>query len=317
MRRLWLRADAGPGVGMGHVLRLAALAEVAPAYAAQPCFVLGDEPSAHTVVTRRGFPWVTTAEWQRLVRRQDAIVVDGYRFDDAYIDDCARRCSRSALIDEHRGGRPPVDIVVNPTTTPRHQGAARRLQGPDFALVRAEFRRFRRHRAGGDRVVVTFGGADHGAWSAHFAELAGRTGRWQVTMLLGPAAPVVQAGPAVRTVRDPQDVAAVLSAADVVVSAAGGTVWELLCMGLPTVVVPTVDNQWPVARTVEESHAGRVLWTAGDEQSFSGHLAALADRQVAACLSGRALAAVDGRGAARVAAAVLAGGRAPLAVDRR
>ncbi len=83
---------------------------------------------------------------------------------------------------------------------------------------------------------------------------------------------------------------ALIAAADLVVSAAGTSTWELCCLGAPSALVCVVDNQ-------RESYH-RVV--AAGLAAGLGELPALAGE-----LSARAWATVDGRGRERVVDAVL------------
>ena len=56
-------------------------------------------------------------------------------------------------------------------------------------------------------------------------------------------------------VGDPADVPAVFDRADAAISAAGSTTWELLCLGIPTAIIPVAENQRLIAKTVTAREA--------------------------------------------------------------
>jgi spore coat polysaccharide biosynthesis predicted glycosyltransferase SpsG len=104
-----------------------------------------------------------------------------------------------------------------------------------------------------------------------------------------------------------------IASADLVVSAAGTSTWELCCLGAPSALVCVVDNQREsYHRVVAAGLAdglGELPALAGDGQAAraAAHTLTelLADGSRRAALSARARAAVDGRGRARVVDAVL------------
>jgi RimJ/RimL family protein N-acetyltransferase len=87
------------------------------------------------------------------------------------------------------------------------------------------------------------------------------------------------------------DLPALFAAADLVVSAAGVTLLELCCVGVPTALIRLVDNQAAGYRAALEQGVAVGL---GDVRRL------LTDELFRAELAGTALSTVDGRGAARV-----------------
>jgi spore coat polysaccharide biosynthesis predicted glycosyltransferase SpsG len=92
--------------------------------------------------------------------------------------------------------------------------------------------------------------------------------------------------------------------ADVVVSAAGTSAWELLCLGAPTALVRVADNQRAGYDAVVRSGAARGLGAvedlARDPAARAGLTRLLTDAQLRADLRARARSTVDGDGRRRV-----------------
>ena len=107
--------------------------------------------------------------------------------------------------------------------------------------------------------------------------------------------------------RDP-DLPRHMAWADLAISAAGSTCWELACIGVPAIVIAVADNQRDIARGVDEAGTARNLgWW---ESVGAADIAAAVDGLVHDAAARRAMrrrgrALVDGRGAERVVAAVL------------
>ena len=66
---------------------------------------------------------------------------------------------------------------------------------------------------------------------------------------------------------DVADMAALMSRADLAIGGAGTTSWERCCLGLPSVVIVTADNQRAIADELQGAGAARVLGWHGDVES--------------------------------------------------
>ncbi len=111
----------------------------------------------------------------------------------------------------------------------------------------------------------------------------------------------------VRLLRDPPNIPELMAWCDLAVTAGGSTLWELAHFGVPSIVLILADNQRPSARLLAERGACLLLGEARQvgPAALSDAIRQLAcDGQARAGLSGRIAAIVDGRGAARVCAAL-------------
>jgi RimJ/RimL family protein N-acetyltransferase len=100
------------------------------------------------------------------------------------------------------------------------------------------------------------------------------------------------------------NIADLMAAADLAVGAGGGTTWERMCMGLPTVVVTIAENQVPAIRDLQA--LGLLRWAGDvshmDQPSLRAQIAdAVADIETNRWQSTQGMQLVDGHGAAHVA----------------
>ncbi len=311
---LVVRADASPEIGAGHAMRVIALGETWCATGGDCVLVVASLPDwlereakQRGVEVRRlpardtdddrfaSMPVVEDAEW---------VVVDDYRFTLKHqqrlpaerlvvVDDHNRvgRCEAAWIIDQNVGAEARAQRYREDAP-----GAGLML-GPRYALLRSEFRDRSSPGVVGpaSRVLVTLGGAPPAEardLRDAVVELLERRGV-HVDALTGSDHDVV------RRMRD----------ADVVLSAAGTTVWELCALGVPTVLMSIADNQQPVARQVQDAGAAVDLgWYEDlDPTSVADAVSRLlGDDAARSKMSHAARALVDGRGAARVVRALQA-----------
>jgi UDP-2,4-diacetamido-2,4,6-trideoxy-beta-L-altropyranose hydrolase len=228
---------------------------------------------------------------------------------------------RLVVFDDGARFRGAAAIVVQPSL-PSWAGpgwADRILAGSAVAPIRPEIRRLAADpppTADPPEVVVCFGGSDpFDVTSRLVPAVAGA-----VTATADPprAAVVAIVGPGYRgglgadgrwtLLRDPDDLDRRLAAAQLAVIGAGTMKLEVAHLGIPALLVAASDDQLPVAEPFAATGAARYL---GDGRTIDpGEVATavstlLADEGTRRAMGEAGRAAVDGRGADRVAAAIL------------
>lgn len=305
--RVELVADSGPEVGLGHVARLAALGEqLGPA-----ATFMVDDLHARDWLSARG---MATAPVGSRAGSSGADVVVLDRIRPVEPDEVRGLRSGGAvvvLMDDPGPARAMADLVVDaPTLASWPPAAGPALEGFTHALLRREWAQARDLRAPREGVLLTFGGTDPYGLSAPAAHaLAGIDA--QVTTVLGAGSRAEVPG---RVVRDPSDFAAMVRGSRLLVTAFGTTVLEAACVGTPVVTVCTREGHLRDARGLEPHGLLRVV-DARDgvtDQTWRDVVGrALADTDWQATVERRGPELVDGHGAERVAAVLLASVRSP------
>ena len=258
----------------------------------------------------------TLADW-----RPDTVVVDHYAFDAGWhqaVHD-ALGC-RLLVIDDTADRALAADALLDHNWAPDHRAKyAGRLPrdplwlcGPRFALLASAYRgvaRYRFHDAVRS-IGIFMGGTDPGGVSARVLAACRSAG------FGGPVEVVsTSANPQLTALRDAcqrdgnttltldqPDLATFFAHHDLQIGAGGGATWERCCIGAPTVALALVANQSAVVPGLAALGAVR----AADEATLPGVLHELiADPAARQSLAERAAALVDGRGAQRVALALL------------
>jgi UDP-2,4-diacetamido-2,4,6-trideoxy-beta-L-altropyranose hydrolase len=255
---LLIRADASVAIGSGHVMRCIALAQAwqdAGGEATLAAAELPDSLTARLVANKISVLRVEVAPGSSgdascLIGRASQlkpkwIVVDGDRFGWGFLQAIRDSGFRSLLIDDY-ADRPtfPPDMIVNPNfgVNPElyrnrgFEGAV--LAGSRYALLRREFQEpFQRQvRQRGDRVLVTLGGSDPENLTSEIARALAACLDFQIMIVAGGAYPnknhlINEVGTRAKLVFDSQEMRQLMMEADVAITIAGGTLWELLSVG--------------------------------------------------------------------------------------
>lgn len=305
-------ADSGPRVGLGHLRRSLVLATALGAAGAGVRLLTPDDEAQRIA---RGSV-AAAAPWPRDLSElplADLLIVDSYRID---ADTCRRwrpRFRLRVLIDDLADRDLDADIIVNPNSYGEilnYQDicSCTVLAGPDYALVDPAFAALRdRDRRAGHRVLIAFGGTDDGTLGAAAAAALLRRSDVAIDLVVSPLRPVGSAAVALAraegrrlTLHHGAAMTDLMARAVLYLGGCGSTVWEASAAGLGLVVAKTADNQALIQTDL--ARRGMAAFEAFDAE----RMAEAAARWLAAPAPNPLTAAIDGRGAARAAAAVLA-----------
>lgn len=339
MTPLLFRCEATAELGMGHVLRGLALAaewrrrggRVVFALARPEPAIAGRLRSAGAELEVLPVAPGTAADAQgtdNLARRLGGgwTVVDGPSFGEEW-ERAWPAESPLLRVDDNGLTRPfRAELVLN-----QNLGAteadypecadARLLLGPDFALLRPEFCTVPAVSRS-SRLLVTMGGSDPaGATERVLAALQlEEAAHVAADFIIGGSNPrresllvaINASGPRLRAVCAPEDLPVRFAQAACAVTAGGSTLYELALLGTPMLVLATAGNQCRTCERFAAAGVARYLGWHADlarAELAAGIAAFAADGAAQRRYSARAATLVDGRGASRVADALLAGGR--------
>lgn len=295
-----IRADASQTIGSGHVMRCLTLAEQLRLKGAEVSFICRDiDGNLAEYIRGKGFEvhllarvdknksglesaemfwlgtdWRSDSDQTKAVLEKsrkviDWMIIDHYGIDYKWqfslrdwvhnimvIDDLAnRRHDCDILLDQNLFENPSLrylDLVsIN----------CRRLLGPHYALLRAEFSEARSMSLERDgqvqRLMVFYGGSDP-------LNETLRTLRAVESLSLNIDVIVGSINPNIEKVKkfvlkqknmslycNVANIAQLMIKADLAVGASGGTTWERCCLGLPMILLSIAENQVDIAKNLE------------------------------------------------------------------
>jgi UDP-2,4-diacetamido-2,4,6-trideoxy-beta-L-altropyranose hydrolase len=302
--RLVFRADGNATIGLGHLMRLLALADMLRGLASGIFLVREPTAAVAELVAQAGWdihalpiqPLQNEADTlvTSFLQTSDVLVLDGYEFSLAYQQRLRQSGCGLVYVDDLRAWPVVADLLINhsPGVTPADYQApatSRLLLGPAFSLLRQPFiTHALPSQASGDlsSAVVCFGGADPlGLTARTLAALRTLPQIQRIGLLVGAAFEDAEAlqdqvgedpTRAITIYRNlgAAELAALLQAHTLAIVPASTVLIEALVLGRPVITGYYADNQRALADYVH-----------GQQQAFSiGNFADLAPSQLAAVL---------------------------------
>ena len=258
----------------------------------------------------------------------DLLVVDHYALDSVWERLLREHASKIMVIDDLANRVHDCDVFLDQNYSlagperyrPWVPASCQLLLGPRYALLRPEYAQAREGmvpKAGSiQRVLIYLGGSD----SANITGMvlralsSSRLQHLDVDVVIGPnfvfqseITEMVKARPRTQAYGQQPHLAGLMAIANIVVGAGGATTWERLCLGAPSLVVSTADNQVSACEALASSGLIRYL---GRAENVTTELmeealvqeSAPADNPCARQIQSHAL--VDGLGTGRVVEAI-------------
>ena len=285
-----IRADASSSIGGGHIVRCLTLANQLARKQASITFAVREgsmetvpllAKSCHQIVALKGVVWDEAQEIETNIGRCDWLIVDHYGRDEKFEKAARSFAGKIMVIDDLANRLHDCDILLDQTFGRNAEDykslvpeRAQILTGADYALLRPEFASLRpealeRREKGGPvrRILISLGASDpHGATAkALLAIEQSGFDDVSVDVVTGSADPAAMGLAKIAKTMPQQvdfhgfdaDMATLMVKADLAIGAGGSTSWERCCLGLPTLMVVTADNQEKIAR--ELAAAGAVI----------------------------------------------------------
>lgn len=278
-----IRADGGPSIGYGHLVRTGALSQTllerghTVSYATTTPESV--EVAAPDEVKRIKLPSRSNVEsfLTRIDESVDAVVLDTYTADLEY-----QRAVRSnfplALISDRAQTPICADLVINgnlyaSSLEYRTKGKEPEwLLGPEYLLLRRAVRRLTKRdppwREQPERAIITMGGSDMGDLTPTVIR-AFDGADLRVEAIVGPGFSEQQEGiirkaarsvPSnVHVVRNPPNLPERMFEADLAVATASTTTYELLALGTPIVAGIVAENQEQIANSIQKRDLATVV----------------------------------------------------------
>ena len=279
-----------------------------------------------------GADWKTDAEETGQFLEQnspiDWLIVDHYALDNRWEQTLRPLVGKVMVIDDLYNRPHHCDVLLDQNFS-KHEGKyddlvqdnCLQLLGPKYSMLREEFREARKHlnpRSGElRRLLVSFGGVDRTNQTKKVLEAVNllKKPELKVDVVVGQANPnqstlkqLISILPNACLHVQVENMSQLMQKADLSIGGGGTTTWERCCLGLPSLVITTAENQHPIAEALNEfgylMHIGKAEETSVETilaylKSFCGNPGFLK------FLGKSALSLIDGNGIDRVTTKLL------------
>lgn len=341
-----IRADASALIGAGHVMRCLTLAEALRKGGATVSFICREWPGhLCDLIEQRGFlvaklpaaqDTAGPTEWRGDAKETlavmeamgicpDWLVVDHYGLGCSWERALRPSVAHVMVIDDLASRQHDCDVLLDQNLSPKGPGryaglvddSAVLLVGPEFALIREEFRVMRQLMTqrflAVVRIFVGFGGADpdNAAGQVVSSLLDGKVGEVEIVVVAGAAnihypelEVLCQNVPTVKLYKNTDRMAEILAGCDLAIGAGGVSALERCVLGIPSLIYSIADNQVLASEGLAGMGAARYMGKMGNFDA--GRLIEvvrqlLTDQQARQAMSRAAMEMVDGNGALRIA----------------
>lgn len=262
----------------------------------------------------------------------DWLVVDHYGIDERWESALTDVTHHMMVIDDLADRRHQCDVLLDQNLNRQaadYDGlvphGCRRLIGPEYALLRQEFRGYReqslkrREHAGLHHILVNLGGVDQDNVTGRVLTALGKAELppdIHLTIVMGQSAPWVKEVTSqaaslqwrAEVLVGVSNMAEIMAMSDLAIGAAGSTSWERCCLGVPCILTILAENQRLIAQSLENGGAAKAMEIDRLEDELGPLILTLADNpDQLSFMATHAAAMVDGRGATRVVDALVRG----------
>lgn len=310
--KVFVRADAGPEIGDGHLMRCFALACALSEQGADVTLLSAPGQSQSRALWQKHF---TVSDWPHsadliaeeagLLACLDAaqpsvLIIDSYAFDAASLAEICQK-TRCVFFNDLGDVDAPVALVINQNAggenfAPDYSRAKTMALGPAYACLRPEIVAQKQQERQG--ILISFGNAQpDGLSQSVVQDLLAQKVESPLTVV-APEHINISAGAQITRLA-PCDLAPLLARARSAIIGGGVTALEAAYLGTPAIILPIADNQRPGARAL---HTAGVALCAGTARASAEKMAALIETPRALeqmSLNARRL--VDGQGPSQLA----------------
>jgi len=314
--KVLIRVDASKEIGTGHFMRCLSIAEELLKLEAEIIFLCEKIPSNYvnllnlkkikhikinnikSILKKKGE--LSHSWWLSVTQQEDAIAcqsqLNGREFDLLIVDNYAldyrwERLMRPLtktifVIDDLADRKHDCDILLDQNYFVN--GAARYkklvpkkcklLLGPKFAIIRKEFRLFRKNidEMTGviKKVYIFLGGIDKNNLTLKIIKSILSLNNINLSLDIV----VTSQNPNLKKIemyclprglslfKDPKDIAKLMSKSDLAIGAGGASSWERCCIGLPSIVFSIADNQKLIVNNLRKK---KVIMNMGDAANYN------------------------------------------------
>lgn len=198
MYNIIFRADGSSTSGLGHIMRCLALSEMIKKNFSMSFAVFDSDKKTLQLLSQHNLPIVElkSKDSQDYADSFDAVVLDGYWYDNSYIKALQKKDKKVVQIDDLSGSEFFAEIVINHAIGSNYSHAKfhnckHLLVGSEYALLRKEFlgaKQVQRSHVKLESLTISMGGADPQNYTLKLLKLITKLNyNFKINVLIGSA----------------------------------------------------------------------------------------------------------------------------------
>jgi UDP-2,4-diacetamido-2,4,6-trideoxy-beta-L-altropyranose hydrolase len=202
MRAVYFRVDGDSTIGLGHLIRCCALAEMLRSTFSCTFFITSPSESVEAEVSKTGAliqdmnlyrnGTEESVTWAKTLSGKEIVILDGYQFGKSYQQNLKAANCKLVCIDDIHKEEFLADAVINHSESASKKNYKGTLStqyflGFRYCLLRAAFLKNHVRQTGNKNLLISFGGADPANYTAKLWEMAAEKGFDGIHILTGSA----------------------------------------------------------------------------------------------------------------------------------
>ena len=256
--QVYILTEGGKDFGYGHVARCSSIFQAFEYYNVFPKFIVNGDKSINSILSDIDVEFVDWLNDSSIIDGIDIVVIDSYFADFGFYNGISNNGSLGVYIDDNNRLEYPKGIVVNGTLDVSNMDYSKReninyLTGNKFIPLRKDFWNIPKLKINESikNILITMGGNDLRNLTPKLLELLndnfpGVTKKVIIADSFGNVSEIESLkNDSVELIYSPNssEIINTMSSVDLAISASGQTLYELACIGVPTIAIGIIDNQ--------------------------------------------------------------------------
>lgn len=250
--------EGGKDIGLGHVARCSSIYQAFEQYNIFPKFIVNGDDSVKSILSNIDVNVINWMEDLSVISKADIVIIDSYLADIDIFNEISNIVSLVAYVDDNNRLNYPKGIVINGTLDVSNMDYKKRdniryLLGKEFIPLRKEFWDIPKLKINDsiENILITLGGNDLRNLTPKILDsLNNNFSNVNKKVIITDSFENISEienlkNEHVELIYSPSscEITYLMSSVDLAISASGQTLYELACIGVPTIAIGIIDNQ--------------------------------------------------------------------------
>jgi len=252
MNNITILTEVGKKIGFGHYTRCSSLYKVLTKAGNKIRFIVYENEYAINDPNIQKMNWLKSIDSISPIEKNDFVIVDSYLADRNIYNQLAKSFNKVVVIDDYNRMSYPVDVVVNPNVffedIDYSNQTAVCIGGKDYVILRPEFTQFEPSASNAENlnnILITIGGSDFRNLLLKLISVCEYQKGTNITVIDPEGKVPHQQHLRVLPAQSSAQMVHEMKRADVVISACGQTLHELVALQKPTIGICLDIDQVP------------------------------------------------------------------------